>query len=230
MIKTEQGEYVRALGDHAFPSFISSLDVSLVWEHPDTIIGDADGVILAGAGEFYLDDGRTMDDPARHTAHSINARLTPLIEHVLDEDIPTMGICFGHQLIGNTRGGVVACDASQKKIGTHGVRLDDAGKSDPLLSLLSERFNANYGHHDSITVLPQGATLLATGERCGFSALRYGKHVYTFQFHPELTREDVIGRLKNSPGYLPPDVDPETLVDESPEASTLIPRFAEIVV
>ena len=43
----------------------------------------------------------------------------------------------------------------------------------------------------------------------------------------ELTAEDVIYKLANSPGYLPEGVEPESIVGESPEASTILSRFVK---
>jgi GMP synthase-like glutamine amidotransferase len=227
MIDAEQKEYEKALAGYATISFLSSLEPEHSWHEPKNILAGIDGLIIAGSGEFYLDGGRSPEDPAKTTAELIGERLAPLINYVIVHDFPTLGICFGHQLIGNARGGSVAHDHGQKKVGTHFLSLNKEGLQDKILGVLPERFNAQYGHQDSLTLLPSGATLLASGERCYFGALRYGTNVYTFQSHPELTKQDVLWKLANSPGYMPEGTDPETLVQESPEASRLIPRFAE---
>ncbi len=229
MIDAEQKEYEHTLKGYATVSFLSSLDTEYSWHSPKNLLTGIDGLIIAGSGEFYLDGGRSTEDPAKTTAELISGRLAPLIDYVIAHDFPTLGICFGHQLIGNARGGNVAHDHSQKKVGTHLLSLSENGLQDKVLGTLPERFNAQYGHQDSLTILPKGAMLLASGERCHFSALRYGNNVYTFQSHPELTKQDVLWKLANSPGYMPEGIDPETLVQESPEASRLIPRFAELV-
>ncbi len=229
MIDAEQKEYTKTLSGQAILSFISSLDEKVTWNTPKKILKGFDGLIIGGSGEFFLDGGKADDDPAKLGGQSIIERLSPLINYLLQKDFPTMGICFGHQLIAHTQGGAVTHDHLQKKIGTHLLHLNEDGRKDRVMGFLPEHFNAQYGHHDSVTILPHEATLLAVGERCHFSALRYRKNIYSFQAHPELAREDVIRKLKSSPDYLPDGIDPETIVSDSPEASYLIPRFVDLV-
>jgi GMP synthase (glutamine-hydrolysing) len=157
-------------------------------------------------------------------------RITPLISYIFDANMPLLGICFGHQLIAEIYGGEVSNDHAQKKTGSYSVMLTEEGSRDQVFSMLPQTFLAQYGHKDSVTKMPQGATLLATGDRCSFSALRYGPHAYTTQFHPELTANDVKWKLEHSPGYLPEGVSVESIVKESPEASSIIKLWIRCIV
>lgn len=224
MIAIEQAEYRRALGPLVTLTSLSALDESLPWHSPQELLNKTQLIILGGSGEFDLDGGRDENDPARTTAHTIQSRLRPLIEYIVEHDKPTFGVCFGHQLIGNVSGGALQNDHAQKKIGTHDI---DVHTTDELLSHVPTQFAAQYGHKDSLTKLPHGAQLLAKAPNCSFAALRYGTNVYTTQFHPELTKDDVVRRLENTPGYLPEGVSVHSVVRESPEASTLLERFVE---
>lgn len=230
MLETEQREFRAAVPKDVQLDFVSALDVTKSWDAPETLIAGYDGVILGGSGEFSLHANKDESETERKVAREILARLQPLIAHVLENDVPTLGVCFGHQLIAESRGGMIVSDSDQKKSGSHDVRLTSDGMSDVLFMGFPEQFVAQYGHKDSVTSLPQRATLLAVGDSCKFSALRYGSHVYTVQFHPEMTREDTILRFKNSPGYLPEGMEPEDVVRESHEASKIIACFVERVV
>jgi len=230
MLAAEQGEYARAIGSLAEAVFVSSLDESLDWQHPEKIVEGFSGVIFGGSGEFDFDGGRPHDDAARATSQQIVARVRPLVLDILQKDFPMMGICYGHQIVAEALGVPVINDLEQKKTGTYEVALTPAGKADKLFCDMPERFPAQFGHKDSLSRLPDGAVLLADGANCKTSALRYGSHVYTMQFHPELTAEDVAWKLKNSPGYLPEGVDVSSIVKPSLEASTLIPKFIERIV
>lgn len=225
MVSVEQKEYSKALGEGADLVAFSSLDENLPWDNPGKILGGFDAVILGGSGEFDLNGGRASDDPALLKGIELKERVRPLVDYILENDFPTLAVCFGHQIIGDLQGGKVENDNLQKKIGSHLVALKNTGKEDRLFKSLPEEFIAQYGHKDSLTILPEGATVLATGKSCNFSALRYGNNVYTVQFHPELTASDVRGRLENSPGYLPEGVSVDSLVKDSPEASTIIDMF-----
>ncbi len=230
MIAAEQSEYRRVVGDAADISFISSLDASLAWGSPASILSGFEAIIIAGSGEFDLHSETAEDTQTRMApARIILSRLTPLITFLLEKDFPTLGICFGHQLIGEVQGGTVITDPVQQKVGSFPVELTSAGKEDILFKYLPDSFIGQYGHHNSLSSLPTGGVLLANSPQCKFSALRYGSHIYTVQFHPELTKEDVYWKLEHSPGYLP-EGKLEDAVKSSPEASLLIPRFIEKIV
>ena len=229
MIDAEQSEYRRAIGGGAEAAFISSLDAALAWKEPERLLMGVNAVIIGGSGEFDLHGGRDEGDPARLTAHEVKSRLQDVIAFILEKNIPILGICFGHQLIGDLYGGHVTNDHAQKKVGSFPVVLTEEGKRDPLFASMSESFMAQYGHKDSLTVMPSRAVLLASSPQCRFSVLRYGQKAYTVQFHPELTAQDVQWKLDHSPGYLPEGADVSSIVKDSPEASRLIPQFLSII-
>lgn len=184
----ERDNFRRAVGDAGELGFLSALDESLAWTTPDQLLQQYDGVMFGGSSDLDFNGGRSEDDPIRIISSLLLTRATDLILYALKEDFPTLGVCFGHQLIGSIRGGAVTNDTEQNKIGAHEVSLTEEGKKDALFSAMPENFFAQYAHKDSVTVLPEGATLLATGTMCRFSALRYGARVYTVQFHPEVIK------------------------------------------
>lgn len=226
VVAIEEREYTAAAPDSLF-TFVSTLDETLPWSDPVAFVAGYDAVFIGGSGEFSLDEQKPEYEESGRTARTILARVTPLITYVLQEDFPTFGVCFGHQLIGEVQGGHVKSDATQKKTGTFLVSLTEDGKRDPLFADMPESFMGQYGHKNSLTQLPHGATLLAKGTHCHFSALRYGAHVYTVQFHPEITAEEVRTRLALAPEYLPEGVDIDTLIQDSSASSTLIPKVIE---
>lgn len=230
MIQAERGEYRRAIPEQYEIGFISSLDESIEWESPSVVLDSYDAVILGGSGEFDFDGGREKGDIACITSQVISTRLKTLIKYVIENNFPLLGICYGHQIVSAVLGVKVVNDHTQKKVGSYEVSLTNEGRSDTLFSKLPETFIAQYGHKDSLSALPQGAVVLATGDRCRTSALRIGRHVYTMQFHPELTAEDSLRKLSCSPGYLPEGVDVTSIIKPSVEASRIIPLFIENVV
>jgi GMP synthase (glutamine-hydrolysing) len=230
MLAAEQEEYARATEGVVKLIFKNSLDLTEPWDTPTSILGPAKAVIIGGSGELDFDGGRDEGHEVRLTSKAIVERLRPLLTYLFSHNVPTLGICYGHQIIGESERTRVLHDTAQNKIGTYPVTLTKAGLIDPLFSTLPPTFLAQYGHKDSLESSPAGATLLATGERCQTSALRYGERMYTVQFHPELTKKDVMWKLEHSPGYLPDGVSAESLVNDSPEASQLIPAFIRLFV
>jgi GMP synthase (glutamine-hydrolysing) len=228
MVLAEQGEYTRAAKGKADVTFISALDEMLAWDNPAQILLGYGGVIFGGSGEYDLHSD-TDPDARMAPARQLLERVTPLIRYILEQDVPMLGICFGHQLIGEVREGKVNSDPEQAKVGSFDVALTPEGEQDVLFSSLPHMFIGQYGHHNSLSSMPEGATLLASSPKCKFSALRYGAHVYTMQFHPELTADDVRWKLANSPGYLPEGNSLEEIIKPSLEASSLIPSFIEYI-
>jgi GMP synthase (glutamine-hydrolysing) len=187
-VEREKKNFLRAMGDSAEVEFLSALDERLAWSSPDEFLQGRDGVIFGGSSDFDFHGGREEKDPARLMSMIILSRARNIVTHAIAEHLPVLGVCFGHQLIAQMYGGDVQNDPAQGKFGSYEVHLSDEGKRDPLFSALPPSFYAQYWHKDSVTDLPEGATLLATGTTCRFSALRYGDNIYTVQFHPEVER------------------------------------------
>lgn len=189
-IAREQERFRVAAGVAAQVDFLSAVDETLAWKTPEGFLKGYDGVMFGGSSDFDFDGGRPERDPARIISAIILSRAKNLISYALAQDVPLLGICYGHQLVANMYGGKVDNDKEQSKFGSYEVQLTEAGKSDPLFKNMPESFIAQYAHNDSVTKLPEGATLLASSKGCRFSALRYGKVAYTTQFHPEVTHFD----------------------------------------
>ena len=148
---------------------------------------------------------------------------------------PTFGSCWGFQALARALGGEVRNDPHTTEVGTQAVTLTAAGRADPVLGALGEMFLAPMGHEDSVTVLPRSAILLATTERCLYQAMCFSdRPMYATQFHPELTRDDLLDRLRYYPEYveLISGMSFDKFVESCQEvyqAGSILPRFAQHV-
>jgi GMP synthase (glutamine-hydrolysing) len=119
---------------------------------------------------------------------------------LLEGPIPTLGICLGSELLARAAGAWVGALAAPE-IGWTEVELTEAGRGDPVLSALPERFVAlqwhSYAHE-----LPDGAVALADNA-ASLQAFRLGT-CWGVQFHPEVT-EPQLGRWIGDEGDPPPD-------------------------
>jgi len=113
-----------------------------------------------------------------------------LIGEALDRGQPLLGVCLGAQLLIAAADGEVV-RVSEPEIGWYEVRATADAAADPLFSALPARFSA-YCWHSYGVELPEDATLLARSEVCthGF---RIGESAWGVQFHPEVTREMLLG-------------------------------------
>ena len=144
---------------------------------------------------------------------------------------PTFASCWGFQALARALGGRVVKDLSHAEVGTHEVWLTEAGKSDPVFGPLGATFDAQMGHEDRVVELPPGAVRLASSQLVENQAYRFDdRPIYCTQFHPELTRADLLLRVEAYPEYieriagLPPERFPELLRD-APGTEALLRRF-----
>ena len=100
----------------------------------------------------------------------------------LEAGVPALGLCLGAQLVAAALGAPVT-RAATPEIGWLPAWLTDAGRDDPVLSVLGERFVACQWHSWTFG-LPEGSSLLALSAACP-QAFRDGRSVGV-QFHPEV--------------------------------------------
>jgi len=226
----EQAAFVREGGIYADIEFVNALNAAIDWHEPSALMAQYHGMILGGSGDFDFDGGRTEADIARQQSYHFLEQLRPLFQYLFDNDTPTLGICYGHQLLGAFAGAQVRSDVTQKKTRSHPVKLLIDKNDYFLFADLPDTFYAQYGHKDSLDRVPEGAILLMQGgDQCKVSALRYKNNIYTTQFHPELTLEDMLARMHASPDYLPEGVVAAEVFKASPDANRILRNFGKFV-
>jgi len=158
---------------------------------PDGLDG-YDGMVVLGGPQSALDDESTSPE-------LVGVR--ELLRQALAADFPTLAICLGAQLLAQVGGGTVRPGIDGPEVGATLVAKRDAADADPVFGPLPLSPDVLQFHHDEISQLPTGATLLASNPFYENQAFRVGRHVYGLQFHiettPEIIREwaeeDVVG-------------------------------------
>ena len=130
---------------------------------------DVDGAIVTGSKSSVYWDEAWIDETVAWVSEAI------------DRGLPTLGVCFGHQLVASAIGGEVA-DMGEYELGYREIRHD----GDPLFDGIADPFLAFTTHSDTVTTLPTAATVVAENDY-GVQAFRYGPAVGV-QFHPEYDR------------------------------------------
>lgn len=107
------------------------------------------------------------------------------------EEMPLLGVCFGHQLIGQALGGRVIRNPRGWELGSYEIGLTDAGRDDALFAGLPQRFRVNLSHQDivaeeSLAEIP-GLRILAGNDKAPIQALAAGPYMRGVQFHPEFS-------------------------------------------
>lgn len=152
-------------------------------------------VIVSGSGQFDL-----TNLPKKQATRI--KKVKPFIKHLIETDFPTLGICFGHQLICNVMGAKIKKDKNQAESGTVKVYLTKGGRKSQLFKNFPNSFYAIEGHKDSVSTKPKKGVLLANTRRNKYHSFRFGKNVFTTQFHPELNKDAVGYRFTLYPEYL----------------------------
>ena len=108
---------------------------------------------------------------------------------LVGRSIPTLGICYGHQLLAYALGGRVAANPRGRSFGAVDIVLEPAAAGDPLLAYFTSPLTAYVSHTDSVVELPPDTLLLAATPRDPHHAFVLGNCAWGVQFHPEFDAE-----------------------------------------
>jgi GMP synthase-like glutamine amidotransferase len=111
-------------------------------------------------------------------------------EAVLERQMPYLGVCLGHQLLGDALGGRVG-KMPQPEVGIFDVHMTDAAQGDRLLEGIAGTSECLQWHGAAVLEPPAAATVLASSPLCHVQAMRVGPRAYGLQYHVEVTNETV---------------------------------------
>jgi GMP synthase (glutamine-hydrolysing) len=169
---------------------------------PAIDLAEFSGVIVGGSPFNASEPYEQKTDVQRR----VERELGHLLDDIMSQDFPFFGACYGIGLVTSHLGGVVDGTWAEKP-GPTRVTLTAEGLADPLFGTLAPSFDAYVGHKEACSALPEGGVLLASGQDCPVQAFRMRRNLYITQFHPELTRDSLITRLRiyRNHGYFHPD-------------------------
>jgi GMP synthase (glutamine-hydrolysing) len=136
-------------------------------ESPIDALRHAKGIIISGGPSSVYDHSSPTMDPA-----------------VLSAGIPTLGICYGQQLITQLLGG----DVRKGDKGEFGLAfLDLHTTGSRLFAGLADHQKIWMSHRDLVAVPPTGFRVLASTTTCATAAIEdEARRLYGVQFHPEV--------------------------------------------
>lgn len=118
-----------------------------------------------------------------------SVRLCAWLPEAVARNVPTLGICYGHQALAEAMGGRVQKNPRGREIGTISVELTEAAKNDAIFSALPPRIEVQATHLEAVTELPKGARVLGFNEKDTYQAFAIGANAWGVQFHPEFSSE-----------------------------------------
>ncbi|WP_444925977.1 glutamine amidotransferase-related protein [Microbulbifer sp. TRSA002] len=113
------------------------------------------------------------------------APLMDFVRKLHGEKKPTIGICFGHQLIAQALGGRARKSDKGWGLGVHTYEMQETPS---WMSEPAPNFSLLVTHQDQVDQLPLGGRVLASSEFCPMAMVQVDDHMLSFQAHPEFTK------------------------------------------
>jgi GMP synthase (glutamine-hydrolysing) len=147
---------------------------------PSDLTGHS-GLLVLGGGMGAHDDDVAPWLPA----------VRELLRRAVRDEVPTLGICLGAQLLAVALGGEVVVGRYGPELGAQLVAKRAASATDALFRELPITPDVIQWHFDVISRLPPGAVLLATSPVYEVQAFRAGRVCWAVQPHIETSPEIV---------------------------------------
>ena len=151
-----------------------------------------DAIVISGSKTSILDQSPWVE------------KLQLWIQSALDLKKPYLGVCFGHQMLARTLGGMVAVQkAHEPEFGWSKI---DLIQPHPLFDALPSSFFSFSAHFEEVAQLPRECVNLAYSTLCKIQAFQWRSlPIYGIQFHPEKTLfevNEIFQELKRSQPHL----------------------------
>jgi len=157
-------------------------------DEPPRPLSDYDAVLVFG-GAMNVD---------QEDEHPWLRREDEFVRGLLEQRMPTLGVCLGGQLLAKAAGAHVGRSPEPEAGFVPVTRTDDAAR-DPIFGALTLVFDVFEAHQYAFQV-PVGAVELARSRVCS-QAFRVGDSAWGIQFHPEIRLEQVATWLRNDPAF-----------------------------
>lgn len=132
---------------------------------------DPEVVVISGSTSGIYEDEEWID------------ALVEKVSEYIEDDVPVLGLCFGHQVIAKAMGAEVV-QMDEYEIGYRPIEIK--GESEIFGGLDSVEYPFNT-HQDKVTGMPEELEPIAATEMANQAFQHQEKPVYGVQFHPELT-------------------------------------------
>lgn len=116
---------------------------------------------------------------------------------------PTVGICFGHQLLAQAFGGKVEKSDKRWGVGIHHYELKSGA---PWMKPMQSPVSCAVSHQDQVITSPEGANILGGSEFCPNGIIEYTQGpAISFQQHPEFSGEFAAALMRLRKDRIPED-------------------------
>lgn len=191
-------------------------------------LDEIDGIIITGS------PASVCTDPAPWVSGMLDH-----LQDILTIDFPTLGACFGHQVLAAAAGCKVEPHPISRELGTVQLIQTNAGQEHPLFRDIPEQFKVQETHEDIVSDVPNSAKIqvLAGNDYNPYQALSYSDHIFSVQFHPEITADimqayiDIYGKKMVESGEMSSAAHRaiQKNVEESTTGENIFRNFCDII-
>ena len=170
---------------------ITTLDVFQQPDFAPNLVNQYDALMIGGLSD---DDSEQIALP--DIFDPFIKPLMALMQRAIDCKIPSLLSCGGFMLASELVGARVVIDRAQAELGMYDIWLTPTALHDPLFRGFPASFRAVSGHIKSTIDLPNSCHRLAYSEKCQIHGFKVADApFYAFQFHPEISCEDLVARV-----------------------------------
>lgn len=141
---------------------------------------------------------------------------------LIKDEVPLLAICYGHQLLAKSLGGISGYHENGMEIGSVEINLEENAKNDEIFSKLQNSFKAHTIHSQTVIKLPKNATRLAFNNHDKNHAFRVGSCAWGVQFHPEFDKNIMNLYIKEVAKKKDLDVEKLSSFSENTNVATMI--------
>lgn len=143
---------------------------------------DHDALLVLGGSMDSFDEA----------GHPWLADTVSLLRRAVDDAVPTLGICLGHQLLARASGGVVARNPRGRQVGVLATGWTHAARDDALVGPVVAGADSSgrparclQWNQDVVVELPADAVVLAATQAGEPQVVRFAPRAWGVQAHPE---------------------------------------------
>ncbi len=180
-----------------FKSAFESHTPKLIWKIFDAINGElpenidsCDGYLISGSGSSVYEQKKWM------------LSLEDFINELDFKNKPTVGLCFGHQIMAKALGGEVICAPAGWGIGFAKCLIDSDNPKNELG--LEGVIAVGICHQDQVVKLPSNATSVGSAPHCKNFLIQFTRKMVGLQGHPEFEPGYISALLEKTKTQLTP--------------------------
>jgi GMP synthase-like glutamine amidotransferase len=154
-------------------------------------VGEFDGYVITGSPASANGDAPWIID------------LLAFIREIDAAKIPTVGVCFGHQVIARALGGTVSKNAGGWGFG---VAATHYSHQENWMVPKQNSLALYAAHSEQVTELPKEAVVLGGSDFCPVGSFKVGDHIFTTEYHPEMTQDFISELSFEMKNYVGPEL------------------------